>query len=468
MLLTILKILLFFVALAGVVFAADIALRMSGVIRVSAFNHEISFEPILLLIALVGLFLLFWLMLKILGLSLAVWKFINGDETAVSRYFDRSRERRGFDALSDGMLALASGDPRAAITYAAKAERHLKKPEITDLLVTQAAEQARDEKTAKEAYKRLLRHERTRFIGIQGILKQKLAEGDTETARKLAQKAFALRPRHEQTQDKLLALQARDENWKGVRATLRAKLKHGAITRDVYKRREAVIIAQEARIARTAGKIEEAQTLAMEANRLSPTLVPGATLAARALLERNTPRKALSILKAAWQHAPHPELAAEFAAIRPDESPGDRIVRFAALTRLHPDHPETRMLLAELHISAEDFPAARRALGDLSSSDPTGRSLSLMATIAHGEGAEQEVVRDWLTKAVSAPPDPLWICNACGHTHLRWNAACEQCDTIDSLEWKRPLKDFRSSMGVLSEANADPLTLSKEGTDSNT
>jgi HemY protein len=46
---------------------------------------------------------------------IALLRFINGDETALSRYFDRNRERRGFEALSDGLMALASGEGRDAI-----------------------------------------------------------------------------------------------------------------------------------------------------------------------------------------------------------------------------------------------------------------------------------------------------------------------------------------------------------------
>ena len=42
-------------------------------------------------------------LLKLLGFLGAVMRFLLGDETAISRYFSRSRERRGFDALSDGM-----------------------------------------------------------------------------------------------------------------------------------------------------------------------------------------------------------------------------------------------------------------------------------------------------------------------------------------------------------------------------
>ncbi len=66
----------------------------------------------------------------------------------------------------------------------------------------------------------MLTDERTRFVGVRGIMKQKLAEGDTDTAMKLAEKAFAMKPKHEETQDILLRLQAEHEDWTGARKTL--------------------------------------------------------------------------------------------------------------------------------------------------------------------------------------------------------------------------------------------------------
>ena len=76
---------------------------------------------------------------------------------------------------------------------------------------------------------------------------QKLAEGDGETALKLAEKAFALKPKHAETQDILLKLQSERADWKGARATLGAKLKTGGLTKDVFRRRDAVLALQEAK-----------------------------------------------------------------------------------------------------------------------------------------------------------------------------------------------------------------------------
>jgi uncharacterized membrane-anchored protein len=72
--------------------------------------------------------------------------------------------------------------------------------------------------------------------------------------------------------------------------------------------------------------------------------------------------------------------------------------RFHTFEKVHPNHPETRMLL-ELNIAAEDFSPARRAITELVAKDPTARSLTIMAAIERGEGSADAVVRGWLAKA---------------------------------------------------------------------
>ena len=42
-------------------------------------------------------------------------------------------------------------------------------------------------------------------------MKKRLSEGDTDTALKLAEKAFSLKPKHEETQDVLIAFRLLDQ-----------------------------------------------------------------------------------------------------------------------------------------------------------------------------------------------------------------------------------------------------------------
>ncbi|MBM7067213.1 heme biosynthesis protein HemY [Actibacterium sp. 188UL27-1] len=435
---------LFFVALVGLLtWAANYWMDVGSEVRIIGFGRELNLSPLMVVTASLIMLATVWLVFRAAALLVAVIKFLNGDDTALSRYFDRNRERRGFEALAEGMMAVASGEGRLAMAKAAKAEKYLNRPDLTNLIVAQAAEISNDRRKAEDTYKRLLTDDRTRFVGVRGILKQKLSDGDTDTALQLAEKAFALKPKHEEVQDTLLQLQAQNENWTGARETLGAKLRYGALPRDVHKRRDAVLALSQA----MEGDDAAARDHAIEANKLSPDLVPAAVKAAEALVTKGQERPATRVIKTAWEATPHPDLAAAFAAIHPDETPDDRISRFQTLTKLRPDHPETRMLLAELYIAAEDFPAARKALGDLYETDPTQRSLTIMAAVERGEGSDDTVVRAWLTKALTAPRDAQWVCENCGNVHGTWAPVCAACDSFDTLDWKRPSEGDPATSG---------------------
>lgn len=438
MLWSLIKILAFVLAITALTYGGTQLMEVDGGATIDVAGQEFTLSPLEMVFAAIAIVVAVWLGLKLLALCVATFKFLNGDETAISRYFDRNRERKGYEALSEGMMALASGEGHLAMTKASRADKYLGQPQLTNLLTAQAAEMTGDRKKAEETYKKLLADDKTRFVGVRGIMKQKLSDGDTDMALALAQKAFALKPKHEETQDVLLRLQANKSDWSGARKTLSAKLKSGSLPRDVHKRRDAVLALSQARDILDDGKTIEAREAAIEANRLSPDLIPAAIMAARGYIGEGNARYATRVLTKAWNAQPHPDIAAAFAEIVPDETSQARLKRFLTLTKSTQADPETKMLVAELQISAEDFPAAKRALGDLVAADPTARSLTLMAAIERGEGADDSVVRGWLTRALTAPRGPQWICENCQHIHPTWGATCGNCGSFDTLAWKTP------------------------------
>lgn len=439
------KILLFVTVIAALTYGAGLLSDSGDGIRIAAAGWELNLGPLQAVILLLVTMLALWLVMKAIGLIVATLRFLNGDETAISRYFDRNRERKGYEALHDGMIALAAGEGRLAMLRAQRAEKYLGRPELTTLLIAQAAEAVGDTQRAGEAYKSLLGDDTTRFVGVRGLLRQKLSEGDNDTALKLAEKAFALKPKHAETHDILLKLQSEKADWSGARATLGAKMKAGALPKDVYRRRDAILALQGARAVMDDASSIEAREAAIAANKQSPDLIPAAALAARGLINKGDKKGATRVLKKAWDMRPHPDLAAAFAEIEPDESPDARIKRFRLLTNLHPDDDETRLLLAELNITADDFPEARRSLGDIVTRHPTQRALAIMAAIERGEGSDDAVVRGWLSKALTAPRGPQWCCDNCQAIHSTWQPICENCGGFDTLSWREPTEGIGQS-----------------------
>ena len=131
---SLIKVSLFVTLIAAAAILAGYFADTGGGIRIAIAQQEFSLGPVQSVIALLVAVLALWLLLKVLSLAIAIVRFINGDETAISRYFDRNRERKGFQALTDGMLALASGDGKGAMAHASRAERFLRRPELTNLV----------------------------------------------------------------------------------------------------------------------------------------------------------------------------------------------------------------------------------------------------------------------------------------------------------------------------------------------
>ncbi|PTX01620.1 heme biosynthesis protein HemY [Pararhodobacter aggregans] len=431
---TVLKIVLFLAVVAGLVWGAEALMTQEAGLRLAVGNTEFTLGPVQMAIAALLLLAGLWLLMRLVGLTVAVLRFINGDETAISRHFERNRRRRGLEALTDGFMALAAGEGEKALTKGRKAEKLLEDQALTTLLIAQAAQVKGNTALAEDYYKRLLEDDRSRFVGVQGLLAQQVEAGNATKARKLAETALTLRPGHAPTQDRLLMLQNQAGDWSGARRTLLETTRSGRLPKPVFKRRDAVLTLQQAEAEEAAGNTALAQDLAIEANRESPELVPAAVMAARALAARGKGQAAAKLIKRAWKAQPHPELAQAFAAIAPDEAPSTRLKRFEPLLALTPG-PEAQMTRAELLIAAEDFPAARRAMADLHETHPTQRVMTIMAAIERGEGSPDQVVRGWLARALIAPKGPQWVCENCHHVHAGWHALCAHCGAFDTLGW---------------------------------
>lgn len=376
-----------------------------------------------------------WLLVKAFSFLVALVRFFSGDQTALSRFWNRSRERRGFTALSKGMIAMAEGDGRTALTQAKKAERLLDRPDITRLTIARAAEASGEANMANEYYKRLAAEPRTAYVGVKGLLERAVADGDKEKALKLAKHAFDLKAREPELLIRLFELQCEAGEWEGARRTLDAAAKIGAIPKAVAERRAAVLLVTDARAAEANGEPAKARDMIQRARRKAPGLAPAAITAAEQLHADGATRKAEKLLRDAWKVEPHPDLAAAFAALSPEETPAERRKRFRELTRIHPTNPNTRMLAAELALADTDPAEARKAMGDLAETRPTARALALMAAIEKSDGSEDTVVRGFLSLAIAAPRDAQWTCGNCGARHNEWAAICRRCEAFDTLAW---------------------------------
>jgi HemY protein len=358
----------------------------------------------------------------------------------------RERKRRkGFDAISRGLIAIGAGDARAAQRYAALADKSAAGESLALLLRAQTAQMSGDRAGAEGAFRAMAERDDTRLLGLRGLFVEAQRHNDPVAARLAAEEAARVAPALAWAGQAVLEFRCAAGDWEGALAALEESRKSGALDRAVYRRRRAVLLT--ARAIAEEDNRDTARALVLDATRLAPELVPAAALAGRLLTEGGERRKAAKIIEAAWKADPHPDLADAYAHLRLSDSARDRLSRVQALARIAPGHVEGALAIARAALDAREFAAARSALEPLAA-EPTQRVAMLMAELEELEG-DAGRAREWMARALNAALDPAWTAD--GIVSDRWLPVSPVTGRLDAFQWKVPVAELgdRDRMPVL-------------------
>jgi HemY protein len=353
---------------------------------------------------------------------------------AVTAYVRERRRQQGFDALSRGLLAIGVGDRALAQRYAGIAGRNLPREPLTALLRAQTAQLKGDQAGARRAFQSMLERPETQLLGVRGLFLEAKRANDTDAARTLAEQAVQRDPKLAWGVNALFDIQARTGDWEGALNTLAIARQNGHVDTDTANRRRAVLLTAEAREAETSDP-DRALTLANEALRLAPSLVPAAEIACRIFASKDETRAASRQIVRTWKLSPHPDLAVAYAFAKPGLSPRDRLKRVKYLASLTPDNVEGHIAVANAAIEAQEWQEARDAIAPYLEDRPSARICTLMARIEGGEG-DKGREREWLARAVRGPRDRAWIAD--GYVSDRWLPVSPVTGAVDAFEWRAP------------------------------
>ncbi len=373
-------------------------------------------------------------------LSWSLFALIFRVPTLVSLARRARKHARGRDAVSRGMIAVGAGDLRSAQRASRDAVRVLPHEPMGLLLRAQVAQMEGDRSAAEAAFAEMAAKDSTRLLGLRGLHVEARRRGDEESAYRFAQEAHRVTPLP-WAGDAIVTHHARTGAWTDALAIVDANARARLVDKRTASRQRAVLrtaIAQEIEYIDAEGALKAVRSAVKRA----PDLVPAAVLAARLMSRRGDFRSAAKIVERAWDEAPHPELAAAYLAVRPGDSNADRFARATALARRKPDHPESRMLVAEAALATRDFSRAREAMAPLMNDEarPTTRMCLQMADIEEAEHGDSGLLREWLSRASRAQRDPAWIAD--GVIATRWSPASPVTGKLDAFVWQTPREEL--------------------------
>ena len=370
-------------------------------------------------------------------LSLPAW---------LGRNLARRRTESGHRALALGLMAVSAGEPDEARRQAARAQRLLAAPHLTDLLSAQAAHLSGDHRAADRYFNSLTRDRDTAFLGHVGLARLALEKNDPDTALAAARTALEIRPKSALAARQVMILEAERGQWAAALPALSVVM----AAADSDESETALLTRQKAALSYLESQAGDDGaddkigrrgliTKAQAALSVWPGFWPAALRIADLHTDAGSPKKAVKPLETAFRHMPHDLLATRLQTLW-GVNEGAYLAR---LMRLIPKDDrladEGRLVVARAALDCGLVGEARRLLDEIEPARRDAAGWRLVARLAaEDESSAETAETDALRHAGDAPRPRRWQCTSCQLVHESWQPHCGGCAGFATLDWQRP------------------------------
>ncbi len=404
------------------------------------------------LLALTGLLVILW----------RCWSAIANSPNWLGRILGSRRRKKGQQALTMGLLELASGDVRQALKHTRAVDRYLEDDTLTRLLTAQAAELDGNNDAAKRQFEAMLEKPDSAFFGLRGLLQLSLKSGNRSAALDYAERAHRLRPRNPSVLITLFDLLLGAKRWDRALTLLVDAQKAGIFSEDELTRRRALLITAKAEDAIASGENAEAVKLLRKALNARPDFTGAAVLLAQLYADIDQVAKAREIALQSWRTSP----SAALGKIYLTNLSGDALTKVKGVEKLiatNPDHVESQLLIAEAALDADLWGMARNNLEKAIAQKAQARHYRMLADLEFREKKDATKARELLVKASHANPDPGWRCGACGAETDKWAVTCPSCHSFGSIDWRAPIRVHNNEPSSDPHKPKEPAAIRQDG-----
>ncbi|WP_336293826.1 heme biosynthesis protein HemY [Bartonella sp. CB169] len=403
----------------------------NGVFVLTFLHFRFSASLLTVLSALILFFatlvLLWWFLSVIFSLS-----------SALSNYFYKRHKKRAYEALSQGILAVFAGDSILAQQMEARVVKYFsgQHEPLVKLLQAQIFSLQNNSARAISLYEEMRKETSTKLAGLYGLFREAIKSEAYEVAQQYAEEAQALSPALFWAHQAVLDEFSRNGQWDKALAVFERAQK--ALPRDVRstKKRQhiqALLLSGQARHLFETHPAAARATI-LKAHKLVPDFVPITTIAADILYKLNEVRKADKMIITAWKKEPHPDLGMLY--LEKEEGAVGRLREAKTLASCNKDTFESAFLVAKAALDAGEIALARSQAQKALQYHPRESVYLLLADIEEVQGNNHGAVRQWLSLALRAERDPVWMCD--GAIFSSWSAVSPISGRLDRFEWKAP------------------------------
>ena len=421
-----------------------------GVVSMSFSVYDLKMQAGIFWLALfVGAFI-FYYSLRLIGRLFSAPK-------AITNYVEKDKQKKGYRAITRGLVAVAVGDTKRASHFSKQASSYLKDDNALPLLLeAQAARLRGEEALAQNKFEALMSDKDAAFLGVRGLLKSAIEEGDMNQALEYARRAQTLHPHQDWIIRNVYELEIRNGLWSDAIQTGKNALRRGALSEEKIISDRAAIYLMRHDYNKDQGNDDAAFKDLKQAHKLNPNFIPTVTRFADYYLSQGKRRKAVKLIEQAWPHNPHPDLADLWDKLCPHADNQDKRLKwYEDLVALKTDSVEGHMAAARAAMDMNLWGEAKSYLNVAEKIYPSARVYRTRAIVEQNSTHNEDAINELMEKAANAMLDRKWVCCQTGLTYDSWSALAMPHQSFNTIIWDYPgTKILRQQEPLLGDQNA--------------
>ncbi len=429
----------FFIKIGLVSAAAIWLVTLEGQVSIDLLNYKINVQAGLFFFGLVSLI---WIFITLLRLIHAVFK----TPKKLMKLYEADKRKKSFRALTRGLVAVAAGDVKRATQYSKQTKALW--PDINGLpllLEAQSAKLRGEDGLAQNRFERLLKNKDAAFLGVRGLLKSALDEGNFQRALDFARQAEKQHPKKSWIVKCVYELEIKNRLWTdALRTNHKLKKIKKENTEQLNKDRIAIYLHHHDKNIKK-GYDRQALSEVEKAYKLDPSFVPTIVRYCDYLLREGKRKKAIKIVEQAWQVNSHPDLADIWRRLEPTlkgksaEKDYEKLMAwYERLIDLNSENADGHIAAAKAAMHMEYWGEAKSYLMTAENIYPSAQIYRLQAIVEQNSTQNDEAIHRLMDRASNALADKKWICSETGMTYDHWNTIAQPHGSFNTMIWDSP------------------------------
>ena len=346
-----------------------------------------------------------------------------------------NNKEKGFDSFIQGMISLINKDFKSAVIENKKVSKYLKNSTLDLLLKSETLKIQKNYTELNLIYEKMITNEKTKLLGIRGLMEQYLKDQDYHHALIYGEKLFALSPHIEKIYDTLIYIIGRTNNWQNLIKINDRAIALRIIDKNTYSINKSIALYEIAKI-KSLNELKESIHLMEKALNLRKNFPPYVSFYMDLLIENKKYNFAKKYITKVWNDSPHPEYKSQIKKL--SENSGEDIYKLAKyISAKTKSEYLSKILITESLIANNQWDSARKELSELLQHRPEKEVCLLMSKIEEGDSNDKQKIDSWLSRANFGEIGSLWICSVTNISQKEWTSVSE-AGHFNSLEWKRP------------------------------